>query len=207
MSWTVRCRWIRPSCALTSTPPGAGARAPATQGAGGPAGGYTEPVDHAIGRSRGGPTTKIHLACDGHARPLSVVLTGGNVNDCTMFEQVLAGICIPRHPRQRPGRPWRRPAGVIADKAYSSRAIRVYLRRRGIRTTIPERADQQANRRRRGSAGGRPPTFNPDIYKRRNVVERCFNQLKQYRAIATRYDKTALSYQAMIDLATLLIWL
>ena len=73
--------------------------------------------------------------------------------------------------------------------------------------TIPERKDQQANRQRRGQAGGRPPAFDPSIYKRRNIVERCFNQLKQHRAIATRYDKTAQSYQAMIDLATLLIWL
>lgn len=136
-----------------------------------------------------------------------MVLTGGNVNDCTMFEQVMNGICIPRHPSRRPGRPWRRPVRVLADKGYSSRAIRAWLRRHGIAATIPERADQIAGRRRRGSAGGRPPAFDPQAYKRRNVVERCFNRLKQWRAIATRYDKTALSYQAMIDLATLLIWL
>ncbi|TLF97524.1 IS5/IS1182 family transposase, partial [Nocardia cyriacigeorgica] len=66
---------------------------------------------------------------------------------------------------------------------------------------------QQANRHRRGSAGGRPPTFDPMAYRRRNVVERCFNRLKQYRAIATRYDKTATSYRGILDLATLLIWL
>jgi transposase len=96
---------------------------------------------------------------------------------------------------------------VLADKGYSSRANRAYLRRRGIRATIPERRDQQANRARRGSAGGRPPSFDPVAYKRRNVVRRCFNRLKQYRAIATRYDKTAMSYQAVIDLATLRMWL
>ena len=135
------------------------------------------------------------------------MLTGGNVNDCTMFEQVMAGICIPRQPGRRPGRPWRRPARVIADKGYSSRAIRAYLRRRGIAATIPERRDQQAHRLHRGSHGGRPPAFDPVIYRRRNVVERCFGRLKQYRAIATRYDKTAQSYQSMIDLATLLMWL
>jgi len=90
----------------------------------------------AIGRSRGGPTTKIHLACDGHGRPLSVLLTAGNVNDCTIFVQVLAGIRMPR------------PRRVIADKAYSTHAIRSYLRRRGIACTIPERRDQQANRAR-----------------------------------------------------------
>jgi transposase len=205
MSWTGRCRWTPPSCALISTPPEPAGRL-APQGAALRAG-QTEPVDHAIGRSRGGTTTKIHLACDGHGRPLSVVLTGGNINDCTMFEQVMAGICIPRRPGQRPGRPWRRPVRVIADKGYSSRAIRAYLRRHHIAATIPERADQQAHRRRRGTRGGRPPAFDRQIYRRRNVVERCFGRLKQYRAIATRYDKTAQSYQGMIDLATLLMWL
>jgi transposase len=133
-----------------------------------------------------------------------VLLSGGNVNDCTRFEQVLDGV---EFRRPGPGRPATRPRRVLADKGYSSRANRAYLRRLGIRATIPERADQQANRARRGSAGGRPPAFDPAAYKRRNVVERCFNRFKQYRAIATRYDKTALSFQAMIDLATLMIWL
>lgn len=133
-----------------------------------------------------------------------MLLTGGNVNDCTRFTQVLDQI---EFRRPGPGRPATRPSRVLADKGYSSRANRAYLRRRGIRATIPERADQQANRARRGSAGGRPPAFDPVIYKRRNVVERCFNRFKQYRAIATRYDKTALSFQAMIDLATLMMWL
>ncbi len=87
-------------------------------------------------------------------------------------------------------------------------AIREHLRRRGIAATIPERVDQQANRRRRGRAGGRPPVFDPVAYRRRNVVERCFQRLKQYRAIATRYDKTATSYQGMlVDLSTLVMWL
>ena len=77
-------------------------------------------------------------------------------------------------------------------------------------TSVPhtsERRDQQANRARRGRAAGRPPVFEKLAYRRRNVVERCFNRLKQYRTIATRYDKTATSYQAMIDLATLKMWL
>jgi transposase len=174
-----------------------------TQGDGETNGGQSEPDDHAIGRSRGGPTTKIHLACDGHGRPLSVLLTAGNVNDCTMFVQVITGIRMPR----RRGRPWTRPRRVLADKAYSTHAIREYLRQRGIVCTIPERRDQQANRRRRGRVGGRPPAFDPKAYRRRNVVERCFNRFKQYRAIATRYDKSALSYQGWLDLATTLIWL
>ena len=133
-----------------------------------------------------------------------MLLTGGNVNDTTMSAQVLDGGVFRR---PGPGRPATRPHRVLADKGYSSRANRDYLRRRGIRATIPERRDQQANRRRRGSTGGRPPAFDKTVYKRRTIVERCFNRFKQYRAIATRYDKTARSYQGMIDLATLLMWL
>jgi transposase len=74
----------------------------------------------------------------------------------------------------------------LADRGYSSREIRTWLRRRGIAATIPERADQQAHRHRRGRAGARPPVLDPVVYRRRNVVERCFNRLKRYRAIATR---------------------
>lgn len=132
------------------------------------------------------------------------MLSGGNVNDCTRFTQVLADIRVERSGR---GRPRVRPDHVIADKGYSSKAIRADLRRRGIGHTIPERADQQANRRRRGSRGGRPPAFDTQLYKRRNVVERCFNRLKQCRSLATRYDKTATSYRATVTIAALLQWL
>ncbi|WP_367141134.1 IS5 family transposase [Streptomyces sp. STD57] len=161
------------------------------------------PRNPALGRSRGGLTSKIHLACDGLGRPLAFVLTGGNTNDCTQFTAVMNAI---RVPRIGPGRPRMRPDHVIGDKGYSSKAIRTWLRRRDIAHTIPERADQVANRLRRGSAGGRPPTFDRDLYKRRNVVERTFNRLKQWRGLATRYDKTAESYQAAVALASLLMW-
>lgn len=131
------------------------------------------------------------------------MLTGGNTNDCTQFTTVMEAI---RVPRMGPGRPRTRPAHVLGDKGYSSRAIRTWLRRRGISHTIPERADQIRNRLRRGSRGGRPPAFDKQLYKQRNVVERCFNRLKQWRGIATRYDKTAESYQAAVTLASLLMW-
>ena len=75
-----------------------------------------------------------------------------------------------------PGRPRVRPAHALGDKGYSSKAIRTWLRRRGIGHTIPERADQVRSRLRRGSHGGRPPAFDNQLYKRRNVVERCFNR-------------------------------
>jgi transposase len=132
------------------------------------------------------------------------VLTPGNVNDCTAFPQVLAAIGVPR---PGSGRPRCRPDRVIADKAYSSAAIRRTLRRRGIGATIPERADQQAGRARRGSRGGRPPVFDPVLYKRRNVVERCIGRLKQWRGIATRFDKLARHYRAAIVLVTALLWI
>nr|WP_234323394.1 IS5 family transposase [Streptomyces bikiniensis] len=159
--------------------------------------------DPALGRSRGGLTSKIHLACDSRGRPLAFVVTGGNTNDCTRFTAVMEAI---RVPRIGPGRPRVRPDHVLGDKGYSSKAIRAWLRRKGIAHTIPERADQVRNRGRRGSRGGRPPAFDRETYKRRNVVERCFNRLKQWRGIATRYDKTAQSYEAAVTLASLLMW-
>lgn len=158
----------------------------------------------ALGRSRGGLTTKIHLACDGRGLPLAVVLTPGNVNDSTVFDEVMDALKVPR---VGAGRPRRRPDAVIADKAYSSRAIRQALRRRGIRAVVPERSDQKANRVRRGQAGGRPPAFDRELYKARNVVERCFNRLKQFRSIATRFDKLAARYRAGVHLGSLILWL
>ncbi|MEU6164859.1 IS5 family transposase [Streptomyces tanashiensis] len=161
-----------------------------------------EPTDYALGRSRGGLTTKIHLAADGNCRPLAFVLTAGQAGDAPAFAQVMAAI---RVPRER-GRPRVRPTVVLADKAYSSRAIREHLRRRSIRAVIPQSADQMAHRRRRGRDGGRPPSFDKVAYKQRNTVERCINRLKQWRGLATRYDKTATMYQAGLHLAGILTW-
>ncbi|NYD44559.1 transposase [Actinomadura luteofluorescens] len=149
-------------------------------------------------------TTKVHLAVDGRGMPLSIVVTAGNVNDCTAFPDVLAGIWVPRPAR---GRPRCRPDRVIADKAYSSAAIRRTLRKRGIAVTIPERVDQRAGRVRRGPRGGRPPRFDPALYKGRNVVERCIGRLKQWRGIATRFDKLARNYRAAVVLVTALLWI
>ncbi len=132
------------------------------------------------------------------------MLTPGNVKDATAFGQVLDSIRIPRAVT---GRPRTTPARVLGDKAYSSRAIRHLLRRRGIVATIPERRDQMANRWRRGAHGGRPPAFDKDIYRNRNVFERCFARLKQFRAIAMRFDKLADRYRAGIVVAALVLWL
>lgn len=163
-----------------------------------------EPGDHAIGRSRGGLTTKLHLVADGKGRMLAGVLTAGNVNDTTMMAATLDQIRVPRTGR---GRPRRRPYRVLADKGYPSKTNRSWLAARGISTTIPEKADHAAARRRKGSRGGRPPAFDPEAYKGRSVVERCFNRLKHWRGIAMRTDKTARNYFAAITLAASLAWL
>ncbi len=110
-------------------------------------------------------------------------------------------------PTGGPGRPRKRPDHLVADRAYSHPSTRAALRRRGIGHTIPERADQQAHRRRRGCAGGRPPALHAEHYQGRNLVERCVNRLKQYRALATRYAKRAELYRGLVVLASILIWL
>lgn len=108
--------------------------------------------------------------------------------------------------RLGPGRPRTRPEKLRGDKAYSSRAIRVHLRERQIEAVIPEPRDQQANRRRRGARGGRPPAFDAADYRGRNVIERRFNRMKQWRALATRYDKLALTYRAAVVLHGVIAW-
>ncbi len=105
------------------------------------------------------------------------------------------------------GRPRTRPRAVAADKAYSSRANRAYLRRRHIKAVIPEKADQAANRKRKGRSGGRPVSHDAELYKGRNTVERCINKIKQWRGLATRYDKTPESYLAGLHLHGCIIWL
>ncbi|MFC7266818.1 IS5 family transposase [Streptomyces lutosisoli] len=135
---------------------------------------------------------------------LSLVLTPGQRADCTQFEAVMERI---RVPRLATGRPRTTPGSVSADKGYSNRRTRAYLRGRGIRHVIPEKADQAAGRLRRGSTGGRPPGFDKERYAKRNTVERAINKLKQFRAVATRYDKRAYVYLGTVTAAALVIWL
>ncbi|MBD0707316.1 IS5 family transposase [Streptomyces sp. CBMA291] len=146
----------------------------------------------------------MHLAAEGRCRPLSLVLTPGHYGDGPQFKPVLELISVPRN---GVGRPRTRPGHVLADKAYTSRTNRRYLRRRGIRHTIPERLDQQRHRKNRGSRGGRPTGFDRERYKKRNTVERAINRLKGFRAVATRYDKRAYVYLGTVTLAALTIWL
>ncbi|WP_329392615.1 IS5 family transposase [Streptomyces albidoflavus] len=160
--------------------------------------------DEGLGRSRGGLTCKIHLAGEGGCRPMALLLTPGQWGDAPQMIEVLDRI---RVPRPLGGRPRTRPDHVSGDKAYSSRRNRSYLRRRDIRHTIPEPKDQRANRRRRGSAGGRPTGFDRDHYRRRNEVERTINRLKNSRAVATRYDKRAYVFHGTVTAAAIRLWL
>ncbi|WP_456340272.1 IS5 family transposase [Streptomyces microflavus] len=161
-------------------------------------------IGECLGRSRGGFTTKIHLAADGRCRPLGLVLTPGHYGDGPQFERVLEQVSVPR---TGVGRPRTRPDRVLADKAYTSRRNRRYLRRRSNPHTIPERLDQQRHRRNRGSRGGRPTGFDSERYKKRNTVERTINRLKGFRAVATRYEKRAYIYLGTVTLAALVVWL
>jgi transposase len=133
-----------------------------------------------------------------------MLLGPGQGNDAPMFPHLLAAIHVPR---LGPGRPRTRPDRVVADKAYSSRANRALLRSHGIGSVIPEPSDQIGHRKRRGSQGGRPVTYDREAYRGRNVIERSFNPFKHWRGLATRYDKLALNLPRRRRTGSITIWL
>ena len=187
----------RPASGSTSTPQAPASTSPrCTQGARSnhknlPA----EPADHAIGRSRGGRTTKVHALTDPLCAPITLLLSPGQASDNPMLAPLLDTLAN----RDR------RQARLLADKAYSHPSTRARLRQAGIAHTIPERSDQIERRRQKGSHGGRPPNFDRDTYRHRNTIERSFNRFKQWRGIATRYDKYALTYLGGVTLAAVVI--
>lgn len=154
----------------------------------------SEPVNsEALGGSQGGFSTKVHLRAEGQGKPLTILLTPGQQHEATVFEQLLAG---PKLKRVGRGRPRVRPARIIGDKGYTGQPIRGYLRRKGIKITIPRRRNERKQGR-----------FDRELYRQRNLVERLINRLKQFRRLATRYEKRAHNYMAMWQLGAILLWL
>lgn len=124
---------------------------------------------------------------------MALLLTPGQQHEASVFESLMAGGAVKRVGR---GRPKQRPQRVVGDKGYSSRKIRGYCRRRGIRITIPRKANEQ-----------RTGPFDRVIYRSRNQIERLVNRFKQFRRLATRYEKRAENYRAMWLIAASLLWL
>ena len=152
--------------------------------------------DHAIGRSRGGLTTKIHALTNQAADPVIVQLTGGQDGDNPELLPLLKAHELFHGPARK------NRVQLLADQAYSHPSTRKELRRRRIGHTIPERLDQKARCKTKGTAGGRPAAFAADLYRLRDTVERGFGRLKQWRGIATRYDKYALTFLGGVLLAS-----
>ena len=161
------------------------------------------PGREALGRSRGGLSTKIHLAADRRCRPVARILSPGQHGDCPRFIPLMQAIRIAHRGM---GRPRTRPGTAMGDKAYSSAANRAYLRKRGIKAVIPVKEDQKKHRRGRGRAAAarrlRRRTLQGAQHRRA-----LFRQAQQFRAVATRYDKREFIYQGTVDLASIRIWL
>ncbi len=133
------------------------------------------------------------MRVEGAGKPVAFVLTPGQSHEITAFEQLMSLGAVKRSGR---GRPRVRPKRLIGDKGYSFPKVRRYLRRRGIRFTIPRKSNQR-----------RTGPFDRELYRRRNLVERSINRLKQFRRIATRYEKNAENYLTMLHIASIRLWL
>ena len=147
----------------------------------------------ALGRSQGGFSTKVHLKAEGQGQPLTVLLTPGQQHESTVFEPLMHQGAIRRPGR---GRPRVRPCRAVGDKGYTGRRHRAGLRRRGIRHTIPKLSTEDHS-----------GPFDRATYRRRHLVENLIARCKQYRALATRYDKRAASFRAAWLIVMTILWL
>jgi transposase len=144
-----------------------------------------EPADHALGRSRGGFGSKLHLVSDSRGLPLAIALSPGQAHASQYLAPVLNAVRVP----QAVGRPRQRPAAVAGDRGYSFPPLRRWLTAHRMRAVIPTRVDQPRQPRDRAA------------YRQRNVIERCVGWLKEGRRIATRYDKLAIHFLGALKLA------
>jgi transposase len=135
----------------------------------------------------------VHLRAEGNGKPITLVVTPGQRHEAVVFPQLMERGAVKRVGR---GRPRRRPGRVVGDKGYSSGKIREYARAHGVRTTIPRKRNE-----------GRRGPFDREIYRQRNRVERLVNRLKQFRRLATRYEKRGENYRAMWVIGAILLWL
>ena len=146
-----------------------------------------------MGRSQGGFSTKVHLKADGAGKPLTALLTPGQQHEATVFAPLMHQGAI-RRPRR--GRPRVRPCRVAGDKGYTGRRHRAALRCRGIRQTIPKLSTEDHS-----------GPFDRAAYRRRHLIENLIARCKQYRALATRYDKRAASYRTAWVIVMTILWL
>ena len=135
------------------------------------------------------------MRCEGEGKPVTFVLTPGQQHEVTVFEQLMENGAVKR---PKCGRPRLLPKRIVADKGYTSRDVRLYLRKRGVRMTIPHRSNERH---------GRKGPFDKEVYRQRNRVERLINRLKQFRRVATRYEKRGENYRAFLTVAAILLWL
>ena len=134
-----------------------------------------------MGRSRGGRNTKIHALADAKGRLIAILLTGGEAHDCPVAERLIRRV--------------QRPKRMLGDKAYDSAELREELDEHGTRPVIPNRSNRK-----------QPFSFSKHLYKLRWRIEAAFNRLKDFRRIATRYDRLARNYLASVCLAAALVW-
>jgi transposase len=132
----------------------------------------------------------VHLVADGQGVPLAAEVSAGQKNECTEFQRTMRAVPLRARTSRRPARPKR----LAGDKGYSSREVRDWLECRGIEPVIPFREDQKA-------LIARGPSLDKPLYRQRNVIERCVGWLKECRRIATRFEKLAVNYLAMLRLA------
>ncbi len=148
-----------------------------------------EPADHALGRSRGGYTTKVHLLCDANGHPLHFHLTAGQAHESTALEELLQGVDL----HDSDGNPVAWPVALAGDKGYRAEWIDEYLLSEGIRPVIPSKANEDRE--------ARAVPWDGEAYRRRNIIERLIGWLKESRRIFSRFEKTAKNYAGMLKMA------
>lgn len=150
-----------------------------------------EPTDHALGRSRGGFTTKLHILCDGRGHPLHFHLTAGQTHDSTALDAVLEG--ADARLRDGEGKPIAWPVALGGDKGYRADWIDKYLMALDIKPVIPSKENEDR--------ADRPVKFDRKAYRRRNIVERLIGWLKEARRVFARFEKTAKNFGGMVKWA------